>query len=192
MDDPFLTHYPHLTSLFPEGLPLCELGPGSPHPAARSKLKGLTDAELFDGRPVKSRTLARCCLAGLWLVFDYLEESHAISQELSTVEGSYWHGIMHRREPDYGNAKYWFHRVPRHPVFEHLGQAARKLCANHKNSDPYAHFLEHEHTWDAPAFIDLCQSIANRKARCEALARDVAMAEWRLLFAFCYEGAVGS
>jgi hypothetical protein len=190
MQDDFFTRYPHLAPLFPEGLPFCELGPGHPHPAARSKLASLTDGELFHNRPVKNRTLARCCLAGLWLVFDCLDASHAISQEISTVEGSYWHGIMHRREPDYGNAKYWFHRVPRHPVFESLGEAARELFAKHKTSDPYADFLEHEQSWDAPAFIDLCQAIAQKKARCEQLAREVAMAEWRLLFAFCYDGAV--
>ena len=64
--------------------------------------------------------MAEGCLAGLWLLYDFLDESHTISQSLDTLEGSYWHGIMHRREPDYENAKYWFRRVPVHPIHAEL------------------------------------------------------------------------
>jgi hypothetical protein len=58
------------------------------------------------------------------VALDFLNESHEISQ---TMEGrgtpktaDYWHGIMHRREPDAGNAAYWFRRVGTHPAFEPL------------------------------------------------------------------------
>ena len=58
------------------------------------------------------------------LLWDFLHDSHEISQ---TMEGrgiprtaDYWHGIMHRREPDAGNAAYWFRRVGKHPAFESL------------------------------------------------------------------------
>ena len=66
----------------------------------------------------------RCLEAGMLLLWDHLDESHEISQ---TMEGrgsprtaDYWHGIMHRREPDAGNASYWFQRVGRHPAFDSL------------------------------------------------------------------------
>ena len=52
--------------------------------------------------------MAACCLAGVWLLHDYLDESHTISQRIDTPSGSFWHGIMHRREGDFSNAKYWF------------------------------------------------------------------------------------
>lgn len=54
--------------------------------------------------------------AGLWLYVDGLDESHAISQKLPGPTGAFWHGIMHRREGDFGNAKYWFHQATGHPV----------------------------------------------------------------------------
>lgn len=58
--------------------------------------------------------------AGLWLYVDELERSHRISQGLSGATGAFWHGIMHRREGDFGNSHYWFHRVGRHPAMAWL------------------------------------------------------------------------
>jgi hypothetical protein len=49
--------------------------------------------------------------AGLWLYADCLEESHAIAQVLETPIGSFWHGILHRREGDFWNSKYWLRRA---------------------------------------------------------------------------------
>jgi hypothetical protein len=46
--------------------------------------------------------------AAIWLYVDDLERSHRISQTLETPAGAFWHGIMHRREGDFSNAKYWF------------------------------------------------------------------------------------
>ena len=166
------------------------LGPGQPDAAARSKLQAADTRKLFAHTAIRAAMMAEACRAALWLYYDYLDESHRISQDIGSTTGSYWHGIMHRREPDYMNAKYWFRRVPRHPVFEELGDTARALFRTHAETDPHAEFLEHVQPWDPLAFVDLCEAIAKGKAHCEALARDVAMAEWRLLFTHCYEGAI--
>jgi hypothetical protein len=45
--------------------------------------------------------------AAIWLYVDDLDRSHTISQSKSNPVGAYWHGIMHRREGDFSNAKYW-------------------------------------------------------------------------------------
>src|SRR5947209_20388135 len=84
---------------------LPELGRGKPNLAVRGVLRALTPDMLFP-KGVGDRQMARACLAGLWLLHDFLDESHEISQEISTPFGSYWHGIMHRRELDFANAKY--------------------------------------------------------------------------------------
>ena len=54
--------------------------------------------------------------AGLWLYVDDLDRSHRVSQSLEDTTGSYWHGIMHRREGDFSNSHYWMRRATEHPL----------------------------------------------------------------------------
>jgi hypothetical protein len=187
----FFAVYPQLRQALSCEPPLAELGPGAPREELRPRLAALDLAAIFPHRQVRDEALARCCLSGLWLAYDFLDESHALSQEIHTPEGSYWHGIMHRREPDYSNAKYWFARVPSHPIYDSVAAAAREVCAAEGEADPAADFLARRQPWSPAAFVDLCAAIASGKATCAPLARKVALAEWRLLFDHCYAGAVG-
>ena len=180
---------PEIASLIIDRLP--ELGPGSPNNLLRSQLAALTVEKAFAGQLVADRDAARCCLSALWLWHDFLDESHQISQEIDSLDGSYWHGIMHRREPDYGNAKYWFRRVPQHAVLEPLVAAAREQ-SKHTQLDEPAAFLATEKSWDAFWFVDLCEAIARGRSRCEPLAREIARIEWQLLFDHCYRQALGT
>jgi hypothetical protein len=56
--------------------------------------------------------------AGIWLYVDDLDRSHTISQSIHTPAGSFWHAIMHRREGDFGNSKYWLRQTRSHPIWE--------------------------------------------------------------------------
>lgn len=81
-------------------------------PDPRPLLEGQRADELFPG--ARSPLGA---LAGLWLRAGGWEEAHSIAQDLDTPEGSYWHALVHRAEPDEWNANYWLRRVgDAHPV----------------------------------------------------------------------------
>jgi hypothetical protein len=59
--------------------------------------------------------------AGLHVLNDDLERAHELAQ---AHEGDktcdYWHAIVHRREGDFDNAKYWLRQVGRHPVLSRV------------------------------------------------------------------------
>ena len=124
---------------------------------------------------------AGAAMAGLWLYFSCFEESHRLSQEIGTPEGSFWHGILHRREPDPGNAAYWFRRVGRHPVFGPLGEEAAKLAARNQAAG-----FAPGSRWDPFAFIDFCEAARSQPGSpAERLALQVQLVEWQLLFDYC-------
>lgn len=154
---------------------LASLGPGSPEPDVHVELRRFNPET--DLGPVSSnQDAARACLAGLWIYFDYLDESHTISQDLQTKEGSFWHAIMHRREPDAWNSKYWWRQVGNHSVLDSLREHASQLC----------------YTYTTPeAFVDFCEQVRGSGSIEESTAQSVQLLEWQLLFDWCHKKAVG-
>ena len=112
----------------------------------------------------------RLLRSALWLLAGDLDRSHSISQEIETSNGSFWHGIMHRREADFSNAKYWFRRVGHHPVFQIISdQCGRDYV------DPFA-------------FVDACQHAIEKE--CDeslAICGRIQWIEWQALTLHCVE-----
>jgi hypothetical protein len=146
------------------------LGPGIPDRSVADKLQRITLPSADD--PVA----ARACLAGLWLRFNHLDESHRISQELEAPEGSAWHAVMHRREPDAWNSKYWWRRVGGHPVLEQLRARSPEIGYRYTSAEE---------------FVDFCERVRGTGSADEELAEAVQELEWRLLFEHCYRKAAG-
>jgi len=139
-----------------------DLGPGTPNVAVRDLLARLD--------------ITPACAAGLWLYHDYLDESHAISQDLPTAEGSFWHAILHRREPDAANSKYWWRQVGAHPVLDQLREQCPALG----------------YTYTTPAaFVDCCERVRGSGTADEEVAKRVQLLEWQLLFDHCYRKTFG-
>ena len=84
---------------------------------APSSLVGVVETILRDDA-VRDRPVLH---AALWLYIDELDRSHKVSQGVEDATGSFWHGIMHRREGDFSNSHFWFDKVGEHPAILQVG-----------------------------------------------------------------------
>ena len=132
-------------------------------PDVRAQLKNKKASAIF---PMASHPEA--ALSGLYLYIGCFEEAHLIAQDIKDADGSYWHAILHRQEPDAFNAGYWFNRVGQHPLFSALADEAEALGYGSGGE------------WDPIAFIRYAEDSGNRN-----IATEVQHAEWQLLWRHC-------
>ncbi len=125
-------------------------------------------------RLLQASRLPPAVRAGLYLYFSCWSEAHGVAQDLDTPEGSYWHAVVHRQEPDAGNSGYWFRRVGQHPIFPALRARAAEIG------------VEVGKSWLPVAFIDYCEEARQHPGSGEERrAMEVQRAEWQLLFDWC-------
>ena len=128
------------------------------------EIQAASDAEFLPGVLPIDWDAASAIKCGLLLWNDALEPSHHLSQRIKNPTGSYWHGIMHRREPDFGNSKYWFARVGNHPAFVPLKE--RAIDHLRRRGDGYSQtWLGEIQTggWSPEGFINRCEKALRGK-----------------------------
>jgi len=173
------------------GTRLMPLAPDGPwrHEGWERLRKCSTEA-LFDQTPV-TEEFASCVESALYLYFSDLDRSHTISQNIGSATGSFLHGIMHRQEPDFGNAKYWFRKVAGHPVFGSLREAALEMLSE-EDAAGLRGAIEGRDEWDVFWMVDQCE--AARRGGGGELEKGllgIQLVEWQLVFDYCYRRAVG-
>lgn len=175
----------HMTSSSPELSRLLSAGPER-LPLIKAALRPEVDASsvrsydpaiLFPGA-----RHSQAALAGLLLRVGCWDDSHAVAQDIRSAEGSYWHGIIHRMEPDSSNARYWFRQVGPHAIFPELSRRTAEIVNNSR--------LKHwksKTAWDPSLFLDWCDEAREKGGEAETAAIAIQMAEWQLLFDWCAE-----
>jgi hypothetical protein len=123
-------------------------------------------------RLIRASKLPDLVRAGLFFYFSCWTEAHEVAQNIDTPDGSYWHAMVHRQEPDASNSGYWFRRVGAHPIFP----ALRRFAASQGFGSGAR--------WDPIAFVDYCVS-AKTGTEEERIAREIQRVEWQLLFDHC-------
>jgi hypothetical protein len=145
---------------------------------------------VFPGAPHRLRL---CLAAGLLQIHDFWAASHDAAQKADDQGerecSAYWHGIAHRREPDAGNAAYWFRRVGKHALFEPLAAEARPLLDEQADSRLSDRLIP-AGSWNATAMIDLCTR-AKPGTPDEVVARRLQRLEMWLLLEATYAALAG-
>ena len=127
--------------------------------------------------------------SGLLLWNDALDSSHEIVQNIGTKTGNYWHAIMHRRESDYSNAKYWFGRVGKHPIYFQLLCYAQELSQT-EQLEEYTKILESNDEWNPAQFVDWCQAATNSEDNKKTFLEQIQLKELQLLIDFSCKNAL--
>ena len=198
---------------------LNDLGVGQENTDIEKILNELDLTTAFESKSVGDTASANACISALWLHHDFLDQSHRISQNIPTSSGSFWHGIMHRREGDYWNSKYWFRQVGSHPVFTDLHAAVKELFhsldsrfapegasassdksgsstrpdrVNDKNQDIIKTMrLVEKSSWDPFLYVDMVQEHIGSATETETVLKQIQRLEWWFLFDYCYKKSLG-
>lgn len=139
-------------------------------------------ASAFATAAVQDAGMADCCVAGVWLLYNELDRAHTLCQDVPTASGSYWHGVVHRREGDFGNAGYWFARCNGHPAIDAIAAAVA--------ADPAAS-RAFPAGWTPEAMVAACRRGLGGETSLHEGCLAAQQIEWRILFDHCYQAAVG-
>ena len=158
-------------------------------PTILKNIHELSNEELF-GRAIEESDMAQAARAGLILEAGGWNDAHRIVQELDTPEAQYWHGIVHRREPDSSNAKYWFRSVGNHPVMDQLVRILSESVGPDKVF--FQRFIENG-KWNPFKYVDACmashESGGNERL---PLLLDIQQKEFTALLDYCIQHALGT
>ncbi|WP_205880932.1 hypothetical protein [Limisphaera ngatamarikiensis] len=125
----------------------------------------------------------RAIRALILLWYDQWTRAHELVQALENRDGALVHALVHRREPDFWNSKYWWRRTGQHPAFTALAQRARPWLKQHAPAEWTRRLIRND-AWDPFALVDLIETILTTSdAAAARLARQLQHIEFQTVLA---------
>jgi hypothetical protein len=140
------------------------------------RIQMAADDLLSGGKKIGNPAAFALVRGGALYGLDALDEAHAIFQNAPGDSGSYWHGMVHRREGDFDNARYWFRSAGALPIFNRMQQEAREWSRD----------MAKQTTWDPYLLTGQCEQV---RFGAEGLSAELAAlqrVEFEVLFDYCW------
>jgi hypothetical protein len=159
---------------------LPDLGPGPRTGTLPETTVALRLLEATRGIDLSERISDLLSAAAL-LYHDHHDPAHNLVQDRTDPDGCLVHAMLHRREPDYWNAAYWFRRLSGHPIYRALTPGAVQ-AAHSTEARGVLERLTLSGDVDPLALVHECERVAERPcARSVAYLRQVQHLEFAAL-----------
>lgn len=158
-----------------------KLVPGDPQDYALvRRIQAAEDKLIAGDRPIKNAEMFALVRGGLLYAADAIHEAHTIFQEAKGDLGAYWHGMMHRREGDFDNARYWFRRAGVLPIFAAMHRAASETSA----------VMARQSNWDPYLLTGECEQARHGETESLKELAELQRVEFEALFDYCWRKAL--
>lgn len=133
----------------------------------------------------------------LWLRIGQIDRPHDLVQADTTSLDSYLHGVVHRLEGDYWNAKYWFRQIKDQELLAAIGSSIlKRLKALSLFEQARAmKIVDENERFDPSALVDACEKICRSTSTRPSdspherldfeLIEQFGQAEWEALRVLC-------
>jgi hypothetical protein len=111
------------------------------------RLREAGDTALLGEAAPADPALVPLLRGALYYYHNALDYSHKEVQKVDGDTAAYWHGMVHRREGDFENARHWMRRAGEHPAFQEMLHRASDGSPN----------MARQPNWDPFLFINLCE-----------------------------------
>lgn len=144
------------------------------------RLRETPDADLLAGAPpAGDASFVPLVRAGMFYHHNALEDAHRLVQEASGDAAAYWHAMIHRRERDFENARYWLRRAGEQPAFAEMQARAADVSPH----------MGRQMSWDPYLLVNLAEQLRFGAAELEAEVVGLGRVEFEVFFDYCFRQA---